>query len=415
MMARSDPGLPPGLLQVAPGQRRTTQASVQENEQLWVPPGVLGYNAAAAAVAAAAAAAAAASSPAIQRDSGAQLPSSSPSADSFPVSTPETNEEAASEPAAAPGTAATQGQATATALKLELHLKRPFHLGLKSLAHPDRDDMEHDLVSELCEALGIEPANVELLNVSRASAGPIQAGSSVRTSARRTSKGSELSSGNSAPAPLTLQNEQPGSGVPLSDFDMSTLKSFACMFHCDDHGHLRVREIVSRLRANISLRHLLARPVQLGGGSASDIAPTSQSLDERFSSMYVEPGTVSTFEEIIRFFGTGEEQYIRYTAAHPVALKTLFLKDFEVSYAQKAFSGMDVSDSTFVRRSFLIQASAVLSNDLRDRFDAFGDEYINEVEFVHILDSVHGEFMSAWSFKQLLEQLEKGYLRLLSK
>ena len=39
---------------------------------------------------------------------------------------------------------------------------------------------------------------------------------------------------------------------------------------------------------------------------------------------------------------------------------------------------------------------------------------MNEGEFVHVLDSVHGEFTSAWSFKQLLEQVEKTYLRLLS-
>ena len=39
---------------------------------------------------------------------------------------------------------------------------------------------------------------------------------------------------------------------------------------------------------------------------------------------------------------------------------------------------------------------------------------MNEVEFVHVLDSVHGEFTSAWSFKQLLEQVEKSSLRLLA-
>ena len=159
----------------------------------------------------------------------------------------------------------------------------------------------------------------------------------------------------------------------------------------------------------MSLANLLERPIQLGAEP-----PTEESLNARFSSMYIEPGNVTTFEELIAFFGASREQFIRYTAAHPVALKTLFLKDFEVSYAQKAFRGMDVMGATFLRRGVLIQASAVLSGDLRDRFDAFGDEYINEIEFVQMLDSVHGEFMSAWSFKQLLEQLERNYLRLLN-
>ena len=69
---------------------------------------------------------------------------------------------------------------------------------------------------------------------------------------------------------------------------------------------------------------------------------------------------------------------LRYTAAHPVVINVLFLKDFEVSYVQRAFRGMDVTRSTFLKRSVLVPASAQLSGDLRDRFDAFGDEYVTD-------------------------------------
>jgi hypothetical protein len=395
---------PPGLLQVSPALRRSSApASHSSSGELFVPPGVLGYNAAAAAAAAAAA--------------------------TSPRSTAGT---ATGRPAAGAGAALGAGAAFGgdlhatgdsqqrPALKLQLHLKRPFHLGLKSLADPERDSMEHDLVSELCAALNLDVGSVELLNVSHpASSGPIQPGASVSDV-----DGSGTPAAGASSSLLSLRNgkidgSSSGGGTssstgPLSDFDLSTLKSFACMFHCDDYGHLRVREIVARLRSNISLAPLLQRPLQLHGSRV----PTAQSLNSRFSSMYIAPGTTSTFEELIEFFGADSERLARYTAAHPVAINALFLKDFEVSYAQRAFRGMDVTRSTFLKRSVLVPATAQLppnagGGDLRDRFDAFGDEYMNEVEFVHVLDSVHGEFMSAWSFKQLLEQVEKSYLRLL--
>ena len=281
------------------------------------------------------------------------------------------------------------------ALKLQLHLKRPFHLGLKSLANAERDEMEHDLVSELCAALNIDPKHLELLEVSHPSTGPV-------------------TSGKIAPShvPSLLTNADSHSvapDTPLSDFDLSTLKSFACMFHCDDAGHLKVREMVARFRANVSLAPLLRRPLQLGAAPK-----TAQSLNERFDSMYIVPGTVSTFEEMIAFFGADEETYFRFTAAHPVKLTTVFLKDFEITYAQQAFRGMDVAGATLLQRRVLSQAATRLSADLVDRLHAFKDSYINQVEFIQFMDSVHGEFMSAWSFKTLLEQIERAYIQLLT-
>jgi hypothetical protein len=37
---------------------------------------------------------------------------------------------------------------------------------------------------------------------------------------------------------------------------------------------------------------------------------------------------------------------------------------------------------------------------------------MNEVEFVQVLDGVHGDFMDAWNFRKLLQQLEQAYLQL---
>ena len=306
-------------------------------------------------------------------------------------------------------------QAQPVALKLQLHLNKQFHLGLKSLADAERDDLEHGLVAELCATLEIDPSNLELLDVSH----PTSRGTMRRTPASSTSSTS-IAVG-PPPGKLTIQDGVTGSRPDsadvrgfdesnvLSDADISTLKSFACLFNCDDHGHLKAREIVARLRENVSLAHLLRRPLAL-----TPKRTLGHSLNDRFSAMYIAPGTVATFDQIIDFFGADDEKFVRHTTVHPIGRPTCFLKDFEITYAQKAFRGMDASGSTFLTRDVVAEAGGRLSGDLKERIDAFGDEYLTESEFVEILDSVHGEFMSAWSFKQLLEQLERVYLELMS-